>query len=204
MKNNPKNSLEKTSFAAEDSMENKQIEDIKRQDWPQWKKQAAITYYKQYGVTGDNSPSLKKDRYRTWFRSKEFKSVLQQQIKSDQEKFIMANIAIVISVTLVFFFLNAVIRQIYVINFSVDAIVGSIALIFALKNYQIKYSVIKEYTGIKDYAIMDGCSILICLLLKTWLPSNLDFSLFVLMVNCFVQKRNFAKVFLTIDKSAGV
>lgn len=205
MKNNKKNSFAKTSTAAKDSIEDKQIAEIRRQDWPEWKKQAAITYYNKYALQSENPPnSIKKDRYRTWFRSKEFKSILQEQIKNDQEKFIMSNIAIVISVTLVFFFLNAVIRQIYVINFSVDAIVGSVALIFALKNFQIKYSVIKEYTSIKDYALMDGCSILICLLLKTWLPSDLDFSLFVLMVNYFVQKRNFAKVFVTIDKQSGV
>ncbi len=38
---------------------------------------------------------------------------------------------------------------------------------------------------------MDVLSVLLCLLLKVWLPASLDFSLFVLLMNYFLQKKRF-------------
>jgi len=93
--------------------------------------------------------------------------------------------------TLVLFFAKAMWEGEYFINFSVDAIVGTIALVVAASQYRIKYSVITKFTRSWDYILMDVLSVLLCLLLKVWLPASLDFSLFVLLMNYFLQKKRF-------------
>lgn len=127
----------------------------------------------------------------SWKNTKEFHEILAASVNDAKGKFQICGVMIVMMATLVFFFINAVMRGLYVVNFSVDALVGVAALVFLIHNLRIKYRLVRSLTKSRDYLYLDILSALLSGLLKIMLPANLDFSLFVFMVSYFVQKRKF-------------
>lgn len=130
---------------------------------------------------------------RSWAKSQSFKKMKENLLKEDKAKFQLSGIVIVVTGTLILFFLRAILAQEFVVNFSVDAIVGAIALVFFYRNMRIKVRLLKSYEQLKDYIYMDVASFVMCILLKMWLPVMFDVSLVILVISYYVQRRKFEK-----------
>lgn len=134
---------------------------------------------------------------RSWGKSQSFKKFKDVYLKEDKAKFQLCGIVIVVTGTLILFFLRAILAQKFVVNFSVDAIVGAIALVFFYRNMKMKIRLVKSYTPIKDYLYLDIASFVMCILLKMWLPPTFDVSIIVLVIAYYVQRRKFEKYLQT-------
>ncbi|WP_297566884.1 hypothetical protein [uncultured Faecalibaculum sp.] len=172
------------------------LEAIDRKEWSKGKKDLYAQYYLEQRAKYTEEERMKEFRLdqgnlKSWRRQSAFKRFATEYEHRELDKYRISSMITTICMTLVLFFAKAVWEGEYFINFSVDAIVGVVALVVAVSQYRIKYSVISRFAGIRDYLLMDVLSIAVCLLLKTWLPANLDFSLFVLLLNYFLQKKRF-------------
>lgn len=178
---------------------------IDRKDWDGAKKDLYAEYYierrdlaiQQGKLSGFN---LDAENIKSWRRQSAFRKFLQQYEKNQLDKFRISGMVTTICLTLVLFFAKAVWEGEYFINFSVDAIVGVIALVITVSQLRIKYRTIKKFTKPRDYILLDVLSLVLCLLLKMWLPANLDFSLFVLLMNYFLQKKRFEDLMKVFTK----
>ena len=101
--------------------------------------------------------------YRQFSKSSTFKKHAVKMVLRDDEKLKICNMMLVMSVTLTLFFLKAVLFSSYVVNFSVDAIVGCAALVFSLINVRTKYRTLRQ----------------------------VDFSLIILLVDYYLCKKRF-------------
>ena len=133
---------------------------------------------------------------RSWMRTDAYQKIKEQRVHDDQNKFTIASIVIVMMATLFLFFLRAVITRSFVVNFSVDAIVGAIALVLLVRNLHIKYRLIDQYVDTKRwYQMIDGTSFVLCVLLKFLFPPVFDFSLILLFISFVIQKKKLEKIF---------
>ena len=135
---------------------------------------------------------------RSWNRSQSFKKFKEDYLKEERAKFQLSGIVIVVTGTLILFFLRAILAQKFLINFSVDALVGAVALVFFYRNMKMKLKLLKSYASAKDYIYLDVASFVLCLLLKMWMPPTFDISLIVLMISYYIQRRIFDKYLKTL------
>lgn len=106
---------------------------------------------------------------------------------------VMSGITIIISGTLFLYFLRAVIYNDFLIHFSVDALVGALALVFLVRNLRKKYSLL-ESSPLRTYAIqMDVASFLLAALLRLFWHIPFDFSLPILTISYYFQRRRWTK-----------
>jgi len=124
-------------------------------------------------------------------KSAAFKAFEKEQLASLQTSFSLSSIVQVVTETLVCFFINALVRSNYVVNFSVDALVAVIALVLLVRNVWMKYKAISAVCQKRDYIALDGAALILAFLSKLLLPANLDAGLLIFMVSYFVQKRKF-------------
>ena len=121
-----------------------------------------------------------------------------EEVNEDKGKFLMSALTIIMSGTLFVYFLYAVIYSRFIVNFSIDAIVGTISLVFLLRNLKMKYSIIKKYEEILDfYKFIDLSSFLICIFIKIMVNLPFDFSLIILLLAYYISK---IKINKTIDR----
>ena len=104
--------------------------------------------------------------YRQFSKSSSFKKHAEKMVCRDDEKLKICNMMLVMSVTLTLFFLKAVLFSSYVVNFSVDAIVGCLAFVFSFINVRTKYRTLRRYNLVRDFIYLDGLSLLLCILFK--------------------------------------
>ena len=104
--------------------------------------------------------------YRQFSKSSSFKKHAEKMVCRDDEKLKICNMMLVMSVTLTLFFLKAVLFSSYVVNFSVDAIVGCLAFVFSFINVRTKYRTLRRYNLVRDFIYLDGLSLLLCVLFK--------------------------------------
>ena len=129
--------------------------------------------------------------YRQFSKSSSFKKHAEKMVCRDDEKLKIGNMMLVMSVTLTLFFLKAVLFSSYVVNFSVDAIVGCLAFVFSFINVRTKYRTLKRYNLVRDFIYLDGLSLLLCILFKMFFPVQVDFSLIILLVDYYLCKKRF-------------
>ncbi len=96
--------------------------------------------------------------------------------------------------TLFIYFLWAVINSKFLVNFSIDALVGVVALVILIRNLKVKYSVIKKYTSEKQFMILDLVAFVLCFLIKVVVKIPFDFSLIILLISHYATKRIFNKM----------
>ena len=120
--------------------------------------------------------------YRQFSKSSTFKKHAEIMVLRDDEKLKICNMMLVMSVTLTLFFLKAVLFSSYVVNFSVDAIVGCAALVFSLINVRTKYRTLRRYDLVRDFVYLDVLSLILCILFKMFFPVQVDFSLIILFI----------------------
>lgn len=106
----------------------------------------------------------------------------------------MYGISIVISGTLFVYFLAAIFHRNFLINFSVDAIVGALALAILLNNGINKHKMLKSYTNKAYFKMMDILSLALSILLKLFWNIPFDFTLVILFLAYILSKKEFEKL----------
>ena len=129
--------------------------------------------------------------YRQFSKSSSFKKHAEKMVVRDDEKLKICNMMLVMSVTLTLFFFKAVLTQKFMVNFSVDAIIGCAAFVFAFMNVRTKYRTLKRYDLVRDFIYLDVLSLILCILFKISFPVQVDFSLVILIVDYYLCKKRF-------------
>lgn len=113
--------------------------------------------------------------------------------KQDSSKFIMTGLSIVISGDLLLIFINSIINNHYLINFTIDSIVGVFMLVFLVRNLYLKHQMIRTYTKSTVFILLDGISLLLSLIIKLAWKSPLDITLLILFISYLFSRRLFDK-----------
>lgn len=118
----------------------------------------------------------------------------KQNREKDNEKIVMSGLSIVMFQTLFIYFLWSVINNKFLVNFSIDAIVGVLSFVLLVRNLKIKYEVIKRYSQINSFLAFDVIGFLVCILIKLLMESPFDFSLPILLVIYYITKKKFQNI----------
>lgn len=118
----------------------------------------------------------------------------KQNREKDNEKIVMSGLSIVMFGTLFIYFLWSVINNKFLVNFSIDAIVGVLAFVLLFRNFKLKYEVINRYEDKNIFLILDIVGFSICMLIKVTSKLPFDFSLPILLVVYYITKKKFQKI----------
>ena len=120
--------------------------------------------------------------------------ITPKEMSEDKAKISLTGLTIIMMGTLFIYFLWAVINSKFLVNFSIDALVGVVALVNLIRNLKIKYSIIKKYTSEKQFMILDLVAFALCLLIKVVVQIPFDFSLIILLISHYATKQIFNKM----------
>lgn len=178
------------------------LDTLDKKDYMPGKKNILACYFfdqcKKYAEEG-RLDQIKLDsnltkEFNTWPKSQSFKKLKEHILGDEQGKFIMSGIVIVMTGTLILFFLVAMLTDKFLINKWVDTLVGALAIVFFYRNMKSKYKLLKKYTKSRDFLYMDIASIAMSVLVKMMLPQGFDFTLIILFISHFISKKKFEKV----------
>lgn len=122
------------------------------------------------------------------------KKINKNEVVEDIAKIKLSGLTIIMSGTLFIYFIWAVFNNKFLINFSIDAIVGALALVFLVKNIIMKYKIIEKYTNSKEFKFLDISSIALCFLIKWAFMIPFDFSMVILLISYYITKNRFNAV----------
>lgn len=177
---------------AKEAILNRELDEINKQDWqPAQKNLYAKFLYEQLSAQAP-LPAVINKKVGLWGKNKELQAMARTYCEDSMEKFRIAGMVSVMCATLVFYFAKAMFTSDYVVNFSVDALVAVIAVVFLIRNLQIKYKLTSSFSKSKEFLVLDLLSALLCMLLKISLPAQFDVSLIILVAAYFVEKKKFA------------
>ena len=120
--------------------------------------------------------------------------ITPKEISEDKSKISLTGLTIIMMGTLFIYFLWAVINSKFLVNFSIDALVGVVTLVILIRNLKVKYSVIKKYTSEKQFMILDLVAFVLCFLIKVVVKIPFDFSLIILLISHYATKQIFNKI----------
>ena len=120
--------------------------------------------------------------------------ITPKEMSEDRSKISLTGLTIIMMGTLFIYFLWAVINSKFLVNFSIDALVGVVALVILIRNLKIKYSIIKKYTSEKQFMILDLVAFVLCFLIKVVVKIPFDFSLIILLISHYATKQIFNKI----------
>lgn len=120
--------------------------------------------------------------------------ITPKEMSEDRSKISLTGLTIIMMGTLFIYFLWAVINSKFLVNFSIDALVGVVALVILIRNLKVKYSVIKKYTSEKQFMILDLVAFVLCFLIKVVVKIPFDFSLIILLISHYATKQIFNKI----------
>lgn len=120
--------------------------------------------------------------------------ITPKEMSEDKSKISLTGLTIIMMGTLFIYFLWAVINSKFLVNFSIDALVGVVALVILIRNLKVKYSVIKKYTSEKQFMILDLVAFVLCFLIKVVVKIPFDFSLIILLISHYATKQIFNKI----------
>ena len=120
--------------------------------------------------------------------------ITPKEMSEDKAKISLTGLTIIMMGTLFIYFLWAVINSKFLVNFSIDALVGVVALVILIRNLKVKYSVIKKYTSEKQFMILDLVAFVLCFLIKVVVKIPFDFSLIILLISHYATKQIFNKI----------
>lgn len=142
--------------------------------------------------TNDKTSLLGKNQKVTVLRhSSQFQAFVKEQIQEARGRFQISGMVSVMAAVILIYFGTSVLREEYVINFSVDAILASIAFAFLLVNLRSMLNAAALAGCRRECIIMDLCAFGLCLLAKTVLPAAFDGSLFILIAVYFLERYRF-------------
>lgn len=159
---------------------------IDKKEWPDVKKDAMAKYC---ASQKEKDP----EHLRKIERSNTFKKALKEECMNAQSEMTLCSIVIIMTGTLFVYFLSAVLFESYVINFSVDAIVGSIALVLLVRNEILKTRLSKKYLQTKEYLYMDILAIIFSFLCHLMMR-HFDITLIVLLAVYYFSKHKWTKI----------
>ena len=195
MKTREYNWLDKTITIPEDKKVQSFLRSIDRKQIEPAIKRLLGLYYINNADKLSDKPNLK-----TLQNTEEYKKFTHRQIEDDKTKIMLSGMMIIMTGTLVLFFIRAIIARQFVIHFAVDAIVGSIGLVLLVVNLRLKYRVIHMYMPEDNrFLFMDGITFAICIAFKFLVPMTLDASLIFLLVTYFFTKRRFSQEVAAYD-----
>lgn len=150
---------------------------------------------KRNQAKGRNSQpaSLNSKKLSLWPKTSVFKEAVPLFIKNLEGQFQMAGLMAVMSAFLSFLFVWAVIEDRYLINFSVDAIVGIAALFFLIHNLRMQLRLIRSVDQPGRYLLLDVSALALSFLFRMWLPAGFDVSLAIFIICFFIEKKWFSE-----------
>ena len=120
--------------------------------------------------------------------------ITPKEIAGDKSKISLTGLTIIMMGTLFIYFLWAVINSKFLVNFSIDALVGVVAIVILIRNLKVKYNIIKKYTSEKQFMILDLVAFTLCFLIKVVVKIPFDFSLIILLISHYATKQIFNKI----------
>lgn len=120
--------------------------------------------------------------------------ITPKEMAEDKAKVSLTGLTIIMMGTLFIYFLWAVINSKFLVNFSVDALVGVVAFVILVRNLKLKYDIIKKYTSEKQFMILDFVAFVLCFLIKVVVQIPFDFSLIILLLSHYATKQIFNKI----------
>ncbi len=127
-----------------------------------------------------------------WPKTSLFRETLPVFRKNLEGQFQMASLMAAMSAFLFFLYLWAVIDERYLINFSVDSIVGIAALFFLIHNLRMQLRLAGSAEPVRRYALLDISGFILSFLFRMWMPSGFDVSLAVFIIIFFIEKKWFS------------
>lgn len=120
--------------------------------------------------------------------------ITPKEMSEDKSKISLTGLTIIMMGTLFIYFLWAVINSKFLVNFSIDSLVGVVAFVILVRNLKLKYDVIKKYTSEKQFMILDFVAFVLCFLIKVVVQIPFDFSLIILLLSHYATKQIFNKI----------
>ena len=120
--------------------------------------------------------------------------ITPKEMAEDKAKVSLTGLTIIMMGTLFIYFLWAVINSKFLVNFSIDSLVGVVAFVILVRNLKLKYDVIKKYTSEKQFMILDLVAFVLCFLIKVVVQIPFDFSLIILLLSHYATKQIFNKI----------
>lgn len=154
----------------------------------------------QEGMAKKKKPSLiinKEKHYQTYIakmsRGAMFQQMKEKLKQQDYEKLTISGIWLVFSVCLLLLFFKNLITETYLINFSIDLIAAAVAAVLAVRNYQVRWHIIKQSEKKSFYLGMDIITLALCVVVKVFAQGNFDVSYLLLVISYFVSKQRYRK-----------
>lgn len=120
--------------------------------------------------------------------------ITPKEMAEDKAKVSLTGLTIIMMGTLFIYFLWAVINSKFLVNFSIDSLVGVVAFVILVRNLRLKYDIIKKYTSEKQFMILDFVAFVLCFLIKVVVQIPFDFSLIILLLSHYATKQIFNKI----------
>ena len=120
--------------------------------------------------------------------------ITPKEMAEDKAKVSLTGLTIIMMGTLFIYFLWAVINSKFLVNFSIDALVGVVAFVILVRNLKLKYDIIKKYTSEKQFMILAFVAFVLCFLIKVVVQIPFDFSLIILLLSHYATKQIFNKI----------
>ena len=120
--------------------------------------------------------------------------ITPKEMSEDKSKISLTGLTIIMMGTLFIYFLWAVINSKFLVNFSIDSLVGVVAFVILVRNLKLKYDIIKKYTSEKQFMILDFVAFVLCFLIKVVVQIPFDFSLIILLLSHYATKQIFNKI----------
>lgn len=126
-------------------------------------------------------------------KSASFLDSVAATLRDDLTIFRISGMINMICASLVCMFIKAVLSNNYLINFSVDALIATAALVILLLDLTSQLRTVDFYGSIKDFVLLDGLAVVLWLLLTYLLPA-FDTSLIVFFAAYYFEKKKFVKM----------
>lgn len=154
----------------------------------------------QEGMAKKKKPALiinKEKHYQTYIakmgKGQQFQQMKEKLKRQSYEKMTISGIWIVFSVCILLFFFKNLLTGTYLIDFSVDLIAAAIATVLAVKNYQVRWQIIKHSENKTLYLSVDAVTFALCIVVKLLAKGNFDVSYLLLVIAYFVTKQRYRK-----------
>lgn len=126
-------------------------------------------------------------------KSASFLDSVSKICKEDMTIFRMSGMISMICASLVCMFVKAVLSTNYLINFSIDALIATVALVLLVLNLSSQLKTVGYYGSIKDFVILDLLALVLWFLL-TYLFPAFDTSLILFLIAYYFEKKRFSEM----------
>ena len=122
-----------------------------------------------------------------------FQKMKEKIAQQNYEKLTISGIWLVFTVCILLLFFKNLLTGHYLINFSIDLIAAALAIVLAVRNYQIRWRIIKQDERRAIFLSIDIITLVLCLLVKILVRGNFDVSYLLLVIAYFVTKKIYRK-----------